>query len=245
MKKCFFIPAFLLLCSSIFTYANEQTDEKLLTSLANKYGSDKGSYNAKYHAGSHHYTRHYAKLFHEIRNKPLEMVEIGLNLSNFSNYASLNIWLDYFPNANIYGIDINIFPFPNDRVILFQGDQGSDPFWQKFINDVPVSFDIVIDDGSHYSPHQQKTLGYLFPKLKSGGLYIIEDLHYTPQKEDKHCMVAFLKTLITKDLNSLQKLNRVPTDQLSYLIDQVESIEFFDSATFGPEAFAVIRKKKA
>ena len=133
MRKCFFISALLLLCSTLSICADEQTDEKLLTSLANKYGSDKGTNRSNYHAGYHHYTRHYAKLFHELRNEPRNMIEIGLNLSNLSNYASLNIWLDYFPHANIYGIDINIFPFPHDRVTLFQGDQGSDEFWQKFV----------------------------------------------------------------------------------------------------------------
>ena len=79
-------------------------------------------------------------------------------------------------------------------------------FGKNLSSNAPISFDIIIDDGSHYSPHQQKTLGYLFPKLKAGGLFIIEDLHYTPKKEDKHCMVAFLKRLIAKDLKGLQNL---------------------------------------
>jgi len=41
-------------------------------------------------------------------------------------------------------------------------------------------FDIIIDDGSHASWHQQLTLRTLFPRLEKGGLYIIEDLHYQP-----------------------------------------------------------------
>ena len=39
-----------------------------------------------------------------------------------------------------------------------------------------VQFDVIIDDGSHRPDHQQIALGFLFPHLRSGGLYFIEDL---------------------------------------------------------------------
>ena len=38
-------------------------------------------------------------------------------------------------------------------------------------------FDVIIDDGAHNNDAQQISLGGLFPYLKGGGLYIIEDLH--------------------------------------------------------------------
>src|SRR5438445_13894138 len=40
--------------------------------------------------------------------------------------------------------------------------------------------DIIIDDGSHASVHQHLTLGVLFPSLKPGGLFVIEDLDWQP-----------------------------------------------------------------
>jgi len=45
--------------------------------------------------------------------------------------------------------------------------------------------DIIIDDASHASHHQQKGFLELFPKLKSGGLYIIEDLRWQPKGMEK------------------------------------------------------------
>jgi hypothetical protein len=36
---------------------------------------------------------------------------------------------------------------------------------------------MILDDGSHHMLDQQITLGYLFPLLKSGGMFFIEDLH--------------------------------------------------------------------
>ena len=44
----------------------------------------------------------------------------------------------------------------------------------------PGGFDIIIDDGSHASYHQQLTMVSLFALLRSGGLYIIEDLNWQP-----------------------------------------------------------------
>ncbi|MGC3976971.1 MAG: hypothetical protein QM751_01255 [Paludibacteraceae bacterium] len=35
--------------------------------------------------------------------------------------------------------------------------------------------DIIIDDGSHYCEHIIKTFNVLFPYLKNGGIYVIED----------------------------------------------------------------------
>ena len=48
--------------------------------------------------------------------------------------------------------------------------------------DSGVAFDIIIDDGSHASYHQQLSFKTLFPTLKSGGIYSIEDLNWQPQE---------------------------------------------------------------
>lgn len=45
--------------------------------------------------------------------------------------------------------------------------------------------DIVLDDAPHVSHHQQNTFLELFPKLASGGLYIIEDLRWQPKACEK------------------------------------------------------------
>lgn len=41
---------------------------------------------------------------------------------------------------------------------------------------IPSSFDVIIDDGSHRFPDQEKTLLELWPSLSPGGVYIIEDI---------------------------------------------------------------------
>jgi hypothetical protein len=48
-----------------------------------------------------------------------------------------------------------------------------------FSEQIPkVEFDIIIDDGSHRQSDHQISLAYLFKKLKSGGIYVIEDAQF-------------------------------------------------------------------
>jgi demethylmacrocin O-methyltransferase len=37
------------------------------------------------------------------------------------------------------------------------------------------TFDLIVDDGSHINEHVIKTFEILFPKLKKGGIYVVED----------------------------------------------------------------------
>ena len=40
-----------------------------------------------------------------------------------------------------------------------------------------LDYDVIIDDGPHTMASQQIFLGYMFQYLKSGGVFVIEDLH--------------------------------------------------------------------
>jgi hypothetical protein len=152
-----------------------------LTRLAARYKSDKGVTVFPFHG----YTIHYAELFNEFQNRPINILEIGLarrtdRKSLGVTCPSLSIWLEYFPDARVYGFDIDDFTGVNlPRTEIFRGDQGKVEDLLAVVSCCP-SFDIIIDDGSHASYHQQVTLKTLFPYVKSGGLYVIEDLLWQP-----------------------------------------------------------------
>ena len=99
--------------------------------------------------------------------------------SNMAGGASLKTWYEYFPNARIVGLDINDAKFlENDRTTTHQVDQGDRNQLAELRKIYPdESFDLIIDDGSHRADHQQTSLELLYPLLKSGGYYIIEDLN--------------------------------------------------------------------
>jgi len=162
---------------------------KSLTELANLYGTDKGTTGPSSKWGAHNYTDIYEAYLEGYRQSPVSLLEIGLGVTGDcwnspivhgrnTGGASLKMWHDYFPEAKIYGIDINECRYlENNRIRTFVADQGRVEDLEAFVEATGrTDFDIIIDDGSHRPDHQQISFSYFFRKLKSGGLYFIEDL---------------------------------------------------------------------
>ena len=103
---------------------------------------------------------------------------VGFAPEGYKPGASLRAWREFFPNATIYGADIQPdTQFSDEERIVTVLCDSSDPDQVKklmstFNNE---QFDIIIDDGSHILANQLKTLRNLYPFLKSGGFYIVED----------------------------------------------------------------------
>jgi hypothetical protein len=156
-------------------YETETLIKMTLTDIANRVGTDKGTLE---HLGSHGYTETYHELFSHLLDKEVKMLEIGVNDPRFPG-ASMVMWKDYFPNLTFIGYDINpdTKKFERDNIKVFIGDQNNPNDIQKCIDEYGGNFDIIVDDGSHFSEHILKSFTYLFPYVKPGGYYIIEDLH--------------------------------------------------------------------
>jgi hypothetical protein len=149
-------------CSSVFLGSN-------LQGLAIFYGTDKW--------GDHWYIKNYETHFRSIRNKKLNVLEIGIGGGEDPELGgnSLRMWKVYFPKAKIYGIDIfDKRLHAEHRIKTYQGSQGDNKFLEEVTTDIG-EMDIVIDDGSHQNEHVISTFNYLFPKLSRNGIYVIED----------------------------------------------------------------------
>lgn len=137
-----------------------------LTRLADKYQTDKGT-------KLHHYTEVYEGFFLPIRSSATKICEIGI-----LEGASLRMFAEYFPGAVIYGIDIEeASRLETDRIKTFVADQSNREQLAAFAERAGNDFDIVLDDGGHTMEQQQVSLASLFPQVRSGGYYIIEDVH--------------------------------------------------------------------
>lgn len=158
-----------------YTYLN-MTE---LCDLAFKYGSDKCP---KIH---HNYTPFYNTLLKSRRLTIKKVFEIGIgNFAtmgkwnpNYIDGASLKMWKDYFPNAQIYGMDI--LPeamIEESRIETFTGNQGSQVDLDEILKNTGKDIDLVIDDGSHLYYHQVFTCTHLMSVLNNNVLYIIEDV---------------------------------------------------------------------
>ncbi len=157
-----------------------------LTELADRFHSDKGTQTG---GPPHRYTYLYDLLFWPYRERAINFLEIGLAVggpevggspTRTVVSPSVQMWLSYFTAAHIFGFDISNFSHQKDpRFTFVRGDLSSERD-VRTLADVAPSFDIIVDDASHASYHQQLALKLLLPKLVPGGLYIIEDLQWQP-----------------------------------------------------------------
>ena len=128
----------------------------------------------------HGYQRFYDYFLVPIKNHKMNVLEIGVDSNR-----SIKMWLDFFKNANIYGIDINEKDFIYTRGQIFKGDQSKISDLNTVVNKIGKC-GFIIDDGSHVPKHQLNTFNYLFDKcLDYGGIYIIEDIETSYWKKSK------------------------------------------------------------
>lgn len=142
---------------------------------------------------NHNYLPLYWMHFRDIRSHVRSVCEIGLQSDR-----SLRMWEEFFPNARIYGIDVDPSnrAFEGGRRRVFIGDQGDVRFLEAFLSEVEGEaggLDIVIDDASHKMRHQLGTFNVLFPALRRHGMYVVEDTGGVAGSEKT---VARLKELV-------------------------------------------------
>ena len=162
-----------------------------LYELANKSGSDKGHRGPSGKWSATNYADVYQAYLAPMRAEVQHFCEIGLGVpgpnwssriahgANEVGGGSIRMWTEFFPNAQIYGLDINpATHLDGERVKTYLVDQSSEESLEAFKTQTgDVAFDAIIDDGSHIADHQQLTISVLWDRLRPGGLYFIEDLN--------------------------------------------------------------------
>jgi len=225
-----------IIASSIVFASDYNEQYKYMDELAVKAHTDKSS-------DHHNYTEIYARCFANMRERPLKFLEIGIYKGN-----SVKLWEDYFPNAELHFMDITLelAEYVSTRSHYHVANQESPQELHKFIEETGGDFDIIIDDGGHTMNQQITSFENLFPHVKSGGMYVIEDLHtsYWPQyggnnrrRSSKRTAIEYTKTLID-ELNfvgartgraSHQNVDPSISNELNLYREKIESIHFYDS----------------
>jgi hypothetical protein len=195
----------------------------MLNELGIKYGTDKAG---------HGYLDVYElylgpdRLDERIKN----VLEIGVHLG-----ASVKMWKEYFPYAEIHGID-NVpqkKEYEEDRIHIHIGSQEDSAFLTEIGKKISP-LNIVIDDGGHMMSQQIKSFFELFPFVESGGLYIIEDLHTSYHSEFKGSSVIttveYLKQMIDDvNMHGYNYGNLKRAILPSYYEQSISSIHFHKS----------------
>lgn len=164
-----------------------------LEEIIGKSGSDKafpGLASSKANTKAHHgYARYYEPFMEPLRDDPIRLLEIGVE-----HGRSLRVWQEYFESAShVFGIGYGNFQeltkqdcssaastrvagSARDRCTIYKGDQSDVQFLENFAVDSGGAFDVLIDDGSHVPSHQRISFTHLWPHVKPGGYYVLEDI---------------------------------------------------------------------
>jgi SAM-dependent methyltransferase len=156
--------------------------------IGRNYDTDKSSQrvNPYYKVHSHPYTLFYDSLFRSKKDEPLNIAEIGIYLG-----GSIRMWKEYFPNSSIYGFDNN-----NDLIARFtqnHADLGipisfmdvtDEISVQTALNNLNIMYDIFIEDSTNTLDDQIRVIENVYPYLKPGGVFIIEDIYKASNEND-------------------------------------------------------------
>jgi len=181
--------------------------------IALRTGTDKGT-------TWHGYTRLYEQYLARYGASCL-LVEIGV-----SEGASLAMWRQWRPSWRVVGVDID-GKSPAD----FHGD-GADV---EMLPPDLRSPDIVIDDGSHNADDVIRTFLSWWPRVKPGGVYVVEDLHCSYHEQFTRPWhkrpVDFLVGLVNECMESGSGLHGAFKRKAGEGAD-VESLHFHKSIAF-------------
>lgn len=203
-----------------------------LDSLFKQHGTDKSSLH-------HNYSPYYERHFSSFKDKQITMLIAGVGGYEYPDRGGgdLRAFNDYFINGKIVGFDIHDksgLKFPK-RVSVYKGSENDAVFLNDLISKIGQP-DIIINDASHMNRLCIESFTILFPHLKKGGIYVIEDLESSwwnshgfdgqPDYKDMtfKSSINFLRTLIN-DVNA----KHLPNDP-SFL--PIESIHFYQNICF-------------
>ena len=191
----------------------------------NNYNTDKESL--------HTYQAIYQSFFptEESRRSVGSVLEIGVQRG-----GSMRLWADFFPEAEIHGID-------NDRRTLPLARKINASHPRIHIHDVDASlsgnmevwayaekldgFDVIIDDGSHRMQDQEQAL--LFAAEYAKRLFVVEDLHTSRMNSRQYGIIPGRDTFLQlcekyPDLKSIRPVS-LTSDELKQVWEAFPSME--------------------
>jgi SAM-dependent methyltransferase len=121
---------------------------------------------------AHTYIDEYEKLLKDHRENST-VLEIGI-----CRGESLRMWDEYFINSKVYGIDITDHYIKDliseNKYNIIIGNACSEDILKQLDD---LTFDVIIDDGSHLINDQINSFNLLKNRMKPNGIYIIEDVN--------------------------------------------------------------------
>ena len=181
----------------------------------------------------HNYLNAYERLLPFERDDVFLFLEIGVFRG-----ASALMWAEWFRNATVIGVDLKLpkRPVLPTNLRLEKGDATR----ASTVNRLKSKYSspsVILDDGSHQWNQQRESFRLLWPWLREGGVYIVEDLHSSsesgftgddifPFVDTLHRIATFLQL---RDERREHVLSISPP-WFAQVLDEVSSITFIESS---------------
>lgn len=194
----------------------------------------------------HQYIETYRKHFSEL-GTVTDILEYGIF------HGDSIRWLrEEFPEAKIVGIDI-LTPLPDwptdQNIAYIQADQGNRQWVREVVEGLNRQFDLIIEDGSHVPQHQAICLTESFKHVRSGGIYILEDIHTSHPRNHSYkeaclghaqppatCLTVLLAIqhmkaigmqMTDRDARAMETSGFFSAEQILEIFKDVESIDLY------------------
>ena len=178
------------------------------------------------------------------KKKVRRILELGIggHSRDINSGKSLIAFSKFYKNAFVYGLDLADKKFlDSGKIKTLICDQGDKRSLIKLAKK-NGPFDLIIDDGSHFTNHQKISFNSLFKYLNFGGVYIIEDIgtsymksYYGDPYLSKKNVVSYFSDL-SHCVNDYQLIPDLHTKYKNYL--DIDIIIFLKDAI-------VIKKNKS
>lgn len=125
----------------------------------------------------HAYTPIYSLLFTQMKNRPIDVAEIGI-----ADGCGLKIFREFFTEARLFGFEFNrdsierVTRLGMEKTQLSFVNVADEDCITRAFEESQTRFDLIIDDSTHQPSHQINVIRRCVPFLKPGGILIIEDI---------------------------------------------------------------------
>jgi hypothetical protein len=148
---------------------NSRKSRPFNAELFRQVGEEAGTDKVLYHGYQRFYPRFLAPL--RRRKKKFGIIEIG-----YGEGQSIPLWKNLFPAAHVYCLDRDV-SLEGDGYTVLKVDQSDAEAVEQAMKLIQHPVPLIVDDGSHFPPHQLSSFSMLFEGLlEPGGVYIIEDI---------------------------------------------------------------------
>lgn len=171
------------------------------------------------------------------KNPQMKLLEIGLGCGmSYGPGASATLHKKLFPSAELWEADTdsacveeNMKNGNLDGFHVLVGDQGNVETLDDWVIKSGGNFDVIIDDGGHDNCQIWTSFLKLWPTVKSGGLYFIEDMQVA--KHDAYQRVS----------NQICEKGTLVPDKMKSMVDAL----IYDSVQLSGEVKFVFCQREA